>query len=566
MATSELQIVIGAVDNTGKTLNGISKTLEGFGNNLEKIGKKMSDIGSNLTKKVTVPLLAVGGAALKVTSDMEQNKVAFEVLLGSGEKASALLKDLADFAAKTPFDLPGVVTASKQLLAYGYTQEQILPTMKMLGDVAAGVGAPVGDLAYLFGTLKAQGKAMTIDIRQFANRGIPIWENLAAVMGATVEETQKMVTEGKVGYPEVEMAFQRMTNEGGQFYNLMEKESETFGGTMSNIKDNITRVAMSFMGLSTDAETYGEIIKGGLFDTIKNAAEETLAKLDEFTTWFNNLSPEIKKMIVIVFGVITVLGPLLIIIGKISTGIGAIIKIIPVLGSMFTFLSGPVGIAIAVITALVAVGVLLWQNWDTIKAKCEEIWNKIKTAFQIEIEAIKITINNLIEKFKALPGDIWNGIKNIASTVGNAFKGAYDAASQWVGNLVNNVVNWFTGLPDKIWNAIKGIGNIIAGVFKNIHIPLPHFKFYTQKQKVGPLTIDMPKFDVNWYQRGGIFKKPSIIGVGEAGPEAVVPLNKAGMGNVNITVTGNTFMGIEDFADQIDKILMDKLRYNLRVI
>ena len=76
----------------------------------------------------------------------------------------------------------------------------------------------------------------------------------------------------------------------------------------------------------------------------------------------------------------------------------------------------------------------------------------------------------------------------------------------------------------------------------------------------------MPKFDVDWYQRGGIFKKPSIIGVGEAGPEAVVPLNKAGIGNVNITVTGNTFMGIEDFADQIDKILMDKLRYNLRVL
>ncbi len=364
MPANELQIVISALDKASDVFSKV-------GDNFKKAGDKMIDVGKNLTKKVTTPILGVGAAALKVTSDMEQNKIAFDVLLKSGDKASEMLKDLSDFAAKTPFDLPGVVNASKQLLAYGYTQEQIIPTMKMLGDVAAGVGAPVGDLAYLFGTLKAQGKAMTVDIRQFANRGIPIWENLAAVVGETVERTQEMVTEGKIGYPIVEEAFRRMTAEGGQFYNLMEAQSKSFGGVMSNLKDNLVRVGMAMMGLSTDAETYGQIIKGGLFDVIKTGAETALEKLNKLTEAFTNLSPEMKKMVVIGGGLAAAFGPALMIFGKI-------------LGSLQLLLS-PIGLVSAAILGLgIAFGVKFVEDsggftgaMDNIKTKLGEVKDKL---------------------------------------------------------------------------------------------------------------------------------------------------------------------------------------------
>lgn len=515
MPANELQIVISALDKASDVFSKV-------GDNFKKAGDKMIDVGKNLTKKVTTPILGVGAAALKVTSDMEQNKIAFDVLLKSGDKASEMLKDLSDFAAKTPFDLPGVVNASKQLLAYGYTQEQIIPTMKMLGDVAAGVGAPVGDLAYLFGTLKAQGKAMTIDIRQFANRGIPIWENLAAVMGETVERTQEMVTEGKIGYPIVEEAFRRMTSEGGQFYNLMEAQSKSFGGVMSNIKDNLVRVGMAMMGLSTDAETYGQIIEGGLFDVIKTGAEKALEKLNEFTTWFTNLSPEMKKVILVVAGLAAALGPVLIFVGMMAQGFSALIGV-------FGMLMGPVGAVILVITALGLLAYEIYKNWDWIGPWFSKLWNNIKW-----------TVIVVVDWFKSIPATM--------------------------GEIVNGIVEWFKALPGRIWDAIKNVGSIIVNAFKNIHIPMPHFSLGTEYKKFLGASIPTPKFIIDWYKEGGIFNRPSIIGVGEAGPEAVVPLNKAGLGTVNITVTGNTFMGIEDFAEQIDKILMEKLRTNLRIV
>ena len=106
---------------------------------------------------------------------------------------------LIDTAAKTPFDLSGIASSAKQMLAYGSTVDNVVDELVMLGNVASGVGAPLQDIAYLYGTLRTQGRAFTVDIRQFAGRGIPIYEELAKVLGVTKDEVSCLVTEGKVG-------------------------------------------------------------------------------------------------------------------------------------------------------------------------------------------------------------------------------------------------------------------------------------------------------------------------------------------------------------------------------
>lgn len=179
---------------------------------------------------------------VQVRGEFQQLEVAFRTMLRSKEAADKLLAESVELAAKTPFTLSDVGKGAKQLLAFGFGADQITDTLRRLGDVAAGVGAPLGDIAYLFGTMRTQGRAFAIDIRQFAMRGIPIYEELSRVMGKPVEEVNALVSAGKVGFPEVEKAFKNMTSQGGLFFNLMEEQSKTLTGLLSNLSDAWSRM------------------------------------------------------------------------------------------------------------------------------------------------------------------------------------------------------------------------------------------------------------------------------------------------------------------------------------
>lgn len=174
---------------------------------------------------------------VRVRGEYQQLTVAFNTMLGSKEKADKLMAEVTQFAATTPFELQDVAAASKQLLAFGVDAEKVVSTIRSLGDVASGIGAPLGDIAYLYGTIKTAGIAQGEDIRQFAQRGIPIYEELAKVLQVDVDKVKDLVSAGKVGFPEIEKAFQNMTAEGSKFGGLMEAQSKTLTGQLSNLSD-----------------------------------------------------------------------------------------------------------------------------------------------------------------------------------------------------------------------------------------------------------------------------------------------------------------------------------------
>lgn len=174
-----------------------------------------------------------------VRGEFQQLEISFKTMLGSGEQANELIAQLAQTAASTPFDLQGIASSAKNMLAYGFAADQVNETIVRLGNVAAGLSQPLGDIVYLYGSLRASGRVTNIDIRQFANRGIPIYEELAKVLGKSVSEINSLVSAGKVGFSDIEQAFQNMTNKGGKFYNLMQAQSESLTGQISNLQDNI---------------------------------------------------------------------------------------------------------------------------------------------------------------------------------------------------------------------------------------------------------------------------------------------------------------------------------------
>lgn len=207
---------------------------------LQQVASRMTAMTSTVAA-VTGGISAVAGArwGFALAAQAEQAQIAFRTLLGSASAAQTLLTDLSKFAASTPYESPEVISASKQLLAFGVSAQDVIPTLTMLGDVASGVGQPIGEMAYLFGTARTQGRLFSQDINQFTGRGIPIISALSATMGIAQDRVKSMVEAGRVGFPQLVDAFHHMTRSGGQFGGMMQAQSQSVSGLMSTISDNV---------------------------------------------------------------------------------------------------------------------------------------------------------------------------------------------------------------------------------------------------------------------------------------------------------------------------------------
>jgi len=188
-------------------------------------------------------ILNVFKQGLNFNKEMETAKVAFGVMIGSTQKADSLIKQLQETAKKTPMAFGELQAAAKNLLAFGIGADDINKNLIMIGNIASGIGAPVEDLAAIFGKIKTSGRVMADDLNQLGGRGIPVISELAKVMGIAETEVRKMSEQGKIGFPEIEKAFQNMTGEGGKFAGMMEKQSATFAGMLSTMQDTLTQFA-----------------------------------------------------------------------------------------------------------------------------------------------------------------------------------------------------------------------------------------------------------------------------------------------------------------------------------
>ena len=227
----KLREVETGVTNTSKE---IEKNGLGIEDMFNKMTKAAAAFGAGFTAKELIQNI------IQVRGEFQQLEVAFTTMLGSSEKANVLMAQLTETAAKTPFDLQGVANGARQLLAYGTSAEDVNETLIRLGNIAAGLSQPLGDLVYLYGTTMTQGRLYTQDLNQFTGRGIPMIKELAKEFGVAESEIKGMVEAGMIGFPEVQKVIQNLTNEGGMFFNLMQEQSKTITGQISNIGDSFS--------------------------------------------------------------------------------------------------------------------------------------------------------------------------------------------------------------------------------------------------------------------------------------------------------------------------------------
>jgi tape measure domain-containing protein len=286
MPNNNLEYTLRLKDLFSKTMQGAANQVKGLDSKMSGLKNSMSSLGGMVAGAFSVgAVVSFGKAVIDSLKNYEYFHASLKTLLKGNENATASLESqLIKLAATTPFELTEVQTATKQLLAYGFKAGEVIETIRTLGDVSAGTGNNIGDVVYLYGTLRTSGRVALTDVNQFANRGIPIWESLAKNMKLTTKEVREFVGQGKVGFKDVEKAFQSMTGAGGQFFGMMDAQSKTVGGQLSNMADSWeqlkVQVGKSQKGIIAGTVSFfSEMLNAfGSYFEQQNRMEEAFAK------------------------------------------------------------------------------------------------------------------------------------------------------------------------------------------------------------------------------------------------------------------------------------------------
>lgn len=282
--TDELKVLVEAeVDRAIKNFEKLNSTVDKSKKKTQTLSEALDKIAKP-AMVLSTALGASGVAAVKFAGELEQTQLALEVLLKDAEKATAIKDEWVQLAASTPFSSADIDSAGKKLLAFNIESEKVTDTLRRIGDISAATGSSISEIADIYGKAAVQGRLFAEDINQFQGRGIPVVQALAKVLNVAETEIRGMVTEGKIGFPELEKAFQFMTNEGGQFSGMMEKLSESTLGKFSTTMDNAKLALASFGEVMQPTANALLDFANDFFEGIQNMDEGTKAFVVGFSS------------------------------------------------------------------------------------------------------------------------------------------------------------------------------------------------------------------------------------------------------------------------------------------
>lgn len=312
------------------------------------------------------------------------------------------------------------------------------------------------------------------------------------------------------------------------------------------------------------------------------ALEKVVGWIGQLAKWLGNLDPKVLTVVAGIGAALAVLAPLLITLGKLATGISAIINLVNIVGPAIGGLSiagGPLLLVVAAIAAVIAAGVLLYKNWDKIKAAAQRVGSAIKTVWTNVKTSISTTLDNIKTKFTTTWTSIKTSVVSKVESMKESVKSKIAALRDWIsgrwdyikeitGNAWEKIKEKVTAPFEKAKETITGIIDKIKNLFPiDISdffsgIKLPHFSWTWSEVTDG---ISIPNINVDWYDKGGIFNSPSVIGVGEKRPEFVGALDdlrsivreeSGGLGEVTINVYATPGMDVNQLAIAVEQRLV----------
>jgi len=392
-------IVVNLTANTRRfqgDMQSAAATVSGFASSLGSTLAGVLGIGS---------ALSAATFGVRLAAQAETATVAFTTMLKSATAAKALVADIQAFAAATPFETTELVAASRSLAAFGIEADQIIPNLRVLGDLAAGIGAPIGELAELFGKAKVQGRLFAQDVNQLTNRGIPVIQEFAKQFGVSADQVRGLVESGKIGFPELQRALISLTSNGGQFAGLMAEQSKTLTGLWSTLKD--------VGGILS--RTVAEAINPGLKEMAKglsNALEPSEGLAKTFKA-IGAIGGEVAAIFSRYSRTLVTLIGLLVAIKTASVAYAAAQRLVAAGLALVQGLSGPAGwaaLAVGITVATVAIADII-DTFDALEAKVGDVANvalpKVQNAMAQVEKTTKAAGDRLRISFGDPARDMW---------------------------------------------------------------------------------------------------------------------------------------------------------------
>ena len=402
--TGESKNLERACSNAKKSISGISASCKKASDSVKRLNDTMQALGGielgSIVGDVAGKIAGMGLSCIKASAQMRQYEIAFQTMLKSADAGTKILKDLQKFAADTPFDVPGVVESAQQLVAFGFAADEVIPTLRTLGDAAAGLGKStegVQQLAYALGQIKTSGTLKTEDINQLTNAGIGAWEMLAQASGKSISEIKDMTAKGMI---DSLTAVEVLTNGINKAYGgMMEKTSKEITGLVSNIEETVGNTSVVIGKYMIDAFD----IKG-ILSSVSDSLGNVSTKLTEAQEAGKSFSEAIRECVP---------APVLVALGGLATVLGGAVvaAMVAATASVYGFIAATLPISGPIIAAGAAIGAVcagIALYWDEIKAATIVTWNAIAGA-------IKAAVNSFL-------GVVFKGVEQVAFALGKIGK------------------------------------------------------------------------------------------------------------------------------------------------
>ena len=466
MATNDGEIIIELQlqqDDFEKRLNAIEHKTQSFGSSIKRtvaalgLGKIAKDFAS---------------AGISFNASIEQYQTSFEVMTGSAEKAAQITQQLKQIAANTPFELPQLADTTQLLMNYGFTADDAMKKMQMLGDISQGSADKMTRIATAYGQMSSAGKVSLEDVKQMIEAGFNPLQEISKSTGESMASLYDRISDGSLSVDEITASMERSTSAGGKYFQSMDKQSQTLNGKISTLKDTFNEFAGKAMQGLSDV----------LSNTVIPALTGVLSHSDEIMAVLNALLPVIVAVgsAFAAWKIVNFIQDIPKMIGSVKTAI---------LGVNAALAANPVGAVVAAISALVAVFLYLWNTSEEFRQFWTDMWNGIVEWFSGIIESIvnffTVTIPEAWESFKT-------NLQELCDSIVQWFQDAWNSViaffTETIPAWIQSVIDWFNQLP---YNIGYMVGQII-GHFIQWGIDLKNF-----------VTEDIPAFInsvVEWFK------------------------------------------------------------------
>lgn len=466
MATNDGEIIIELQlqqDDFEKRLNAIEHKTQSFGSSIKRtvaalgLGKIAKDFAS---------------AGISFNASIEQYQTSFEVMTGSAEKAAQITQQLKQIAANTPFELPQLADTTQLLMNYGFTADDAMKKMQMLGDISQGSADKMTRIATAYGQMSSAGKVSLEDVKQMIEAGFNPLQEISKSTGESMASLYDRISDGSLSVDEITASMERSTSAGGKYFQSMDKQSQTLNGKISTLKDTFNEFAGKAMQGLSDV----------LSNTVIPALTGVLSHSDEIMAVLNALLPVIVAVgsAFAAWKIVNFIQDIPKMVGSVKTAI---------LGVNAALAANPVGAVIAAISALVAVFLYLWNTSEEFRQFWTDMWNGIVEWFSGIIESIvnffTVTMPEAWETFKM-------NLQELCDSIVQWFQDAWNSViaffTETIPAWIQSVIDWFNQLP---YNIGYMVGQII-GHFIQWGIDLKNF-----------VTEDIPAFInsvVEWFK------------------------------------------------------------------